>query len=223
MSFEAVNITARRLADQSTPAKLSDGRRVASQFFGQSSFLRHSIVSQFSAVICPHPEQLELYASLGCGFQTGAGTILNALRPAVSDSVLIFGTGTVGIAAIMASRFLGVQQIIAVDIVNSKLELAKSFGATHIINSKESADIVRDIHTITDGGVKYAIECTGASAVIERLLDCVICGGTAAIVGSPRPDFILKVDPEKLLHENKSLRGICQGDSVAKNVRESIY
>ncbi|KAH8892174.1 NAD(P)-binding protein [Thozetella sp. PMI_491] len=215
-NFEALNITGRRLADQTTPARLSDGREVISQFFGQSSFLRHSVVSQHSVTACPYPDSLATYAALGCGFQTGAGTVLNALKPSKDDSLLIFGAGTVGLASIMAAKYLGLHQIIAVDIVDEKLAFARDLGATDTINSKNVPDIAAEIRRISGGGARFALECTGVSAVIESLLDCVCCGGTAVVVGSPRPDFILKVDPEKLLHENKTLRGICQGDSVAK-------
>ena len=218
-NFEPLNISGRRL-DKSTSAKLLDGRELESQFFGQSSFLRHSIVSQYSVVPCPYPKDLALYAALGCGFQTGAGTILNSLKPAVSDSLVIFGAGTVGLAAIMAAKFLGLDQIIAVDILDDKLILAKELGATYTINSQGVADISRQIQQLTGGGARFAVECTGVSAVIDRLLDCVSAGGTAVLVGSPRPEFVLKLNPEKLLHESKTLRGICQGSSIARKVNK---
>lgn len=215
--FEALNITAKRL-DGSTTARLPDGRQVAGQFFGQSSFLRMSVVSQHSVVPCAYPEHLAWYAALGCGFQTGAGTILNALQPSVDDSVLIFGAGTVGVAAIMAAKHKGIRQIIAVDLLDEKLALARRLGATHTVHSGTVADVAQEIVAITGGGARFAVDCTGASAVLDLMLDCVCCGGTAAVVGSPKPDFVLRINPEKLLHENKTLRGICQGDSVAQKV-----
>ena len=191
---------------------------MVTQFFGQSSFLKLSVVSQYSVVPCPYPDDLELYAALGCGFQTGAGTILNGLRPSRDDAIVIFGAGTVGLAAVMAAKVLDLHQIIVVDILASKLELAKDLGATHVIDSTKVSDIARECQEITGGGAQFVLECTGVSAVIDKILDCACCGGTAAIIGSPKPDFVLGIDPEKLLHENKTLRGICQGDSVAKTV-----
>lgn len=213
-SFEALNITGQRLS-----AKLSDERPVTNQFFGQSSFLKHSIVSQHSVIPCPDPSHLSIYAALGCGFQTGAGTILNSLKPSKEDSVLIIGAGTVGIAAIMAAKFLGLRQIVAVDVVESKLEKARELGATHTLNSANAADITSAIHGITSGGAKFVIECTGIPAVIEKILDYACCGGTAAIVGCPNPNFFLRIDTMKMLHENKTLKGICQGDSISTKVR----
>jgi Zn-dependent alcohol dehydrogenase len=222
-NFETLNITGTRL-DKTLPATLADGRPVVSQFFGQSSFLRHSVVSQHSVVLNPYPDDLALYAALGCGFQTGAGTVLNALKPSPNDSILIFGAGTVGLAAIMGAKYLNVAQIIVVDVVKEKLELAKELGATHAVNSSGIADIAAEVRKLTAGGsgVRFAVDCTGVSAVLDSLLDCVCCGGTAGIVGSPKPDFVLKIDPEKMLHENKTLRGTCQGDSVPKKVSRSL-
>lgn len=218
-NFEALNLTARRL-DGSTSARLRDGRRLASQFFGQSSFLKLAVVSQYSVVPCPYPNDLALYAALGCGFQTGAGTILNALRPGLQDSLLIFGVGTVGLAAIMAAKFRGISQIIAVDIVQSKLDTARKYGATHVINSIETGDVASEVRNLTAGGVRFAVDCTGASPVLDTLLSCVCCGGTAAIVGSPKPGYVFSFNPEDLLHNNQTIRGICQGDSVAQKVSE---
>ncbi|KAI9371910.1 chaperonin 10-like protein [Aspergillus egyptiacus] len=214
-NFETLNISAKRL-DQTTPAKLPDGREIDTQFFGQSSFLRYSIVSQYSVVLCPCPDDLAVYAALGCGFQTGAGTIMNALKPSVDDPLVIIGAGTVGIAAVMAAKVLGLRQVIAVDILDDKLALARELGATHTINSRNVKDLAQEIHDLTDGGARFAVECTGVSAVLETLLDCVCSGGTAVVVGSPNPDFVLHLDPEKMLHESKTLRGVCQGDSIAK-------
>ncbi|OIW30444.1 NAD(P)-binding protein [Coniochaeta ligniaria NRRL 30616] len=213
-NFEILNCGAKRL-DGSVTGRLADGRRLVGQFFGQSSFLKHSIVSQHSVVPCPYPEDLALYSALGCGFQTGAGTVLNSLRPSAGNSVVVFGVGTVGMSAIMGAKYLGVRQIIAVDVAESKLELARELGATHVLNSRKVADMVKEIRDICPGGVRFAIECAGIDVLMEQMLDCVCCGGIAAVVGVPKPDFVLKVDPMRLLHENKTLKGICQGDSVA--------
>lgn len=217
-SFETLNITGTRLGDRSKAAVLPDGRRVVSQFFGQSSFLKHSIVSQYSVVPCPYPEDLATYSALGCGLQTGAGTVLSSLKPSANDSLLVTGVGTVGLAAIMAAKYLGLRQIIAVDIVDKKLDLAKALGATHVLNSAAVSDIAAEVQKISDGGANFAIECTGVSALMQKLLDCVCCGGTAVVVGVPRPDFVLHVDPMRLLHENKTLKGVCQGDSISQKV-----
>ncbi|KAF4912523.1 Aryl-alcohol dehydrogenase [Colletotrichum fructicola] len=202
-------------SDKSTPGRLADGRSVRSQFFGHSSFCKMSVVNGQSVVRCPESAaaSMEVYAPLGCGLQTGAGTVLNMIKPKKTDSIVVFGLGSVGLAALMAAKYLEVGQIIAIDIVPGRLELAKELGATHIFNSKESSDIVRDIQKATDGGPMYAIDCTGVLKVIEDMIACVRPLGTAVLVGVPPPAADIKIDAQAFLLANKRLIGVIEGDS----------
>lgn len=120
----------------------------------------------------------------------------------------------------MAAKFLGLRQIVAVDLADEKLAMAEELGATHTLNSSRLSNISAAICDITQGGAKYAVDCTGATSVLENILDCVHSGGTAVIVGVPRPEFRLSIDPVRFLHDNKTLRGICQGDSVSSEVTQ---
>lgn len=153
VNFEALNLGARRLTDNTTSARLLDGRRLVSQFFGQSSFIHHSVVSKYSVIPCPHPEDLAVYSALGCGFQTGAGTVLNSLQPTADDSLVVFGAGTVGITAIMAAKYLGLRQIIAIDQIEERLTISRELGATHTINTQDIPDFIREIHSIQVAGL----------------------------------------------------------------------
>ena len=103
---------------------------------------------------------LALLGPLGCGIQTGSGTVLNVLKPEFGTFIAIFGCGAVGISAIMAAKLTGCKNIIAVDIHENRLALAKELGATHVINSKEQ-NVVEEIQLITIGGSHYAVETTG--------------------------------------------------------------
>ncbi|KAH0429152.1 alcohol dehydrogenase [Colletotrichum camelliae] len=201
--------------DKTTPARLTDGRPVRSQFFGHSSFCKMSVVNGQSVVRCPESAaaNMEVYAPLGCGLQTGAGTVLNMIKPKKTDSIVVFGLGSVGLAALMAAKYLEVGQIIAIDIVPGRLELAKELGATHTFNSKESSDIVRDVQKATDGGPMYAIDCTGVLKVIEDMIACVRPLGTAVLVGVPPPAADIKIDAQAFLLANKRLIGVIEGDS----------
>jgi Zn-dependent alcohol dehydrogenase len=147
-----VNHNAVRVGDRSTPGKLEDGRAVRSQYFGQSSFSKMSIVNEKCVAKCPYPENLDIYAPIGCGFQTGAGTVLNVLKPTKEDSIVIFGLRSVGLAALMAATYMGAGRIIVADIVAEKLEMAKELGATDVINSKETPEVVKAIKKLTNGG-----------------------------------------------------------------------
>ncbi|KXH41607.1 AreB protein [Colletotrichum salicis] len=212
-----ININSVRVGDRSTPARLaSDGRAVRSQFFGQSSFCKMSVVNERSVVRCPPSaiEHMGVYAPLGCGLQTGAGTVMNVVKPGKEDSIIIFGLGSVGLAALMAARYLETGQIIAVDIVPERLELAKELGATHTINSRESGDIVQKIKKMSNGGPTFAVECTGILKVIEDMIACIGPLGLAVQVGVPPPGAAIKLDAQEFLIGNKRYVGIIEGDAV---------
>lgn len=169
---------------------------------------------------CPYPESLSYFAPLGCGFQTGAGTLLNVLKPDKSKTVVIFGVGSVGIAALMGAAYLGVKQLIAVDIVDEKLALAKEFGATDTVNPKKNGQetVEATIKRLTDGGADYAIDCTGRIPVIESLFGCLAPRGTATTVGVPPPNSVVRIEPQTFLLENKSYIGVVEGGSNPQKV-----
>lgn len=211
----AVNHNAVRLTDRSTPARTMDGQSVRSQYFGHSSFAKMSMVNEKCVVQFDHPDQMSIYAPIGCGFQTGAGTVLNVLKPTPDDSLVIFGLGSVGLTALMAAKYIGVGQIIAVDIVQEKLQMAKELGATHTINSKEHDNVVKAIKEVSNSGAgaTVAVDCTGVLRVIEDMVACLAPQGTAAVVGVPPPDTQISIDPLTFLLDNKKLIGVIEGDS----------
>lgn len=114
---------------------------------------------------------LHWVAPLSCGFLTGYGTVVNGLKPKTASSIVIFGTGAVGLSALMATKIEGYTTIIAFDIHDSRLELAKELGATHMINSLKE-DVVERVREITNGmGVHYSVDTTGVSAVMKAGVD----------------------------------------------------
>lgn len=165
-----------------TTAYSRNGQPINGHFFGQSSFATHSIVTADALVKVPADVPLDLLGPLACGLGTGAGAVLNEARPRLGDSVLIVGVGAVGLAAIMAARNSGVTTIIAADLHENRLEMAKEFGATHVINSG-STDLVAGVKAITGSTVDYAFDCTGVIKVIEQLADTVGMLGTLVLIG----------------------------------------
>lgn len=159
-----------------------DGQPLNGHFFGQSSFATYSIASADALVKVADDAPLELLGPLACGLATGAGAVLNEARPRLGDSVLIVGVGAVGLTAIMAARNSGVTKIIAADVHDNRLELAREFGATHTINSR-STDLVESVRKITGSTVDFAFDCTGVIAVIETLAQTVGMLGTLVLVG----------------------------------------
>lgn len=165
-----------------TSAYSRNGKPINGHFFGQSSFATHSIVSADAVVKVPDDVPLELLGPLACGLATGAGAVLNEARPKLGDSILVVGVGAVGLAAIMAARNSGVTKIIAADVHDSRLEMARDFGATDTINSRNS-DLVKEVEKITGSTVDYAFDCTGVIAVIETMAQTVGMLGTIVLIG----------------------------------------
>ena len=195
--------------------RLSQNGQELSSFFGQSSFATYSVVNQSSMIKVEDPDiDLALVGPLGCGIQTGAGAVLNRLRPKFGSSLAVFGCGTVGMSAIMAARIAGCQTIIAVGGNPASLELARELGATHTINRKETEDIVAAIKDLTHGGVHYAIDTTGVGDFVRKALASCRFMGTAVVLGATG-DLTINVQAE-LMGDAKSLIGIVEGDAVSK-------
>lgn len=165
-----------------TTAYSRNGKPINGHFFGQSSFATHASVTADALVKVPDEVPLELLGPLACGLGTGAGAVLNEARPRLGDSVLVVGVGAVGLAAIMAARNSGVTRIIAADLHDNRLELARDFGATHTINTR-STDVVEGVRAITGSTVDFAFDCTGVIPVIESIARTVGMLGTLVLVG----------------------------------------
>lgn len=184
-----------------------------SNFFGQSSFSNYAIVHEKNAVKVDPEVDIALLGPLGCGIQTGAGTVLNRLKPEFSSSIAIFGSGAVGLSAIMAAKIANCKNIIAVDVHDSRLEMARELGATHTFNGKRD-NVVEEINAITGGGAHYAVETSGVPVVVKQCLNSLRPLGTAAIVGVT-PEMKIDVHND-LMAEGKTMVGVIEGDSVPR-------
>ncbi len=194
---------------------MRDGRLepVHDHFFGQSSFGTYALANERTVVKVPKDLPLERLGPLGCGIQTGAGSIMNALKIGAGASFAAFGSGSVGLSAVMAARIVGATTIIAVDVVASRLALAKELGATHTVNAAD-ADPVSEIGGITNGGVDFTLESTGCPEVVRQAIDVLGTRGTCGIVGAAPIGTTASFDMGGLMSPGKSIRGIIQGDSV---------
>jgi Zn-dependent alcohol dehydrogenase len=176
-----------------------------SNFFGQSSFARLTVVYRSSLVKVRSDTDLALFAPLGCGLQTGAGAILNTLDVQVGKTVAIFGVGSVGMSAVMAAKIRGAKEIIAIDLQQSRLDLAKSLGATSTILGND-ADIILKIKRISPpNGVHYGLDCSGAPAVIETMINCLGSRGRATSVGAPavsRSKTLIQIPSPRAIADN---------------------
>lgn len=184
---------------------------LSGHFFGQSSFATHSIVLADALVPAPDDVPLELLGPLACGLGTGAGAVLNEARPEPGSSLVVFGVGAVGLAAIMAARSTAATTIIAVDLHDSRLELATRYGATHTINSS-GADVPAEVRRITGDAADYAFECTGVIPVVEQAAECVGMLGTLVLIGGAPAQARFSLDHLRTLW-GKRVIGVLGGGS----------
>ncbi|WP_280416710.1 NAD(P)-dependent alcohol dehydrogenase [Nocardia carnea] len=197
--------------DGSITLRDKDEKAVHGNFFGQSSFSTYVIASARDVVVLPDDAPLDIAGPLGCGIQTGAGSVLNSLGVSAGSVVAVSGTGSVGLAAVMAAKVAGATTIIAIDVVSERLEVAKSLGATHVINGNEE-DIAARILQLTGDGVPYAVDTTGVASVIATLIRATALGGKIALVGVAKPGSA--VDLDLISAAGKTVIGVYQGDSV---------
>lgn len=198
--------------DGSCPYHDEEGQPLGGFFFGQSSFGTYSLTSENNVVKVPEDVPLELLGPMGCGLQTGAGTVLNALQPQAGDSIAVFGVGPVGLAAIMAAKAAGCATIIAVDIHDNRLAFAETVGATDTINSKlhEIPAFIRE--NILPDGVQFAVDTTGRNEVINQAVTSLRARGKCALV-AVSASARLEVD-NAAMFSGKSIEYVLEGDSV---------
>lgn len=190
----------------------ANGKVVHGHFFAQSSFGTYAIARERNTVKVNKEAPLWLLGPLGCGVQTGAGAVINSLAPKAGSTIAVFGAGTVGLSAVMAARLCGCATIVAVDPVASRRELAMELGATHTIDPK-AEDPVKAIQALTQGGVKYSLECTGLPAVVRQAVESLTLTGVCGVMGVSRLGTVMELDMNSILF-GRAVRGIIEGDSV---------
>lgn len=204
--------------DGSQTMRRKDGSPLYGSFFGQSSFSSRAVVNMRCMVKVDSQAPLHLYASLGCGMQTGAGGIMNALDVQSGATVAVFGTGAVGLAAVMAAKVRGAGIIIGVDTNAGRLELAKELGATHVVNSS-GVELVGKIEAACQSqGLMYGVDTTGVPRVIEHMVHCLGPLGKALTLDTPPPESKVQIDVLSHLVKGRQYIGCNQGNSVANQV-----
>ncbi|MFT4307560.1 MAG: NAD(P)-dependent alcohol dehydrogenase [Microbacterium sp.] len=204
-----LNIGLGSRSDGSTPLHRA-GQRLGAHFFGQSSFAEYAIADRRSVVKIDADIDPQLLAPLGCGVLTGVGSIWNVLDPGRDDTVAVFGTGAVGLSAVIAAALRGVRTLIAVDVVPARLELARELGATAVFDGRDE-DLVDAIREATGGtGLDRAFDTTGNPGVGRAALDALGTNGTLAVCGAPPPGTEIPVDIQGVL-TGKTLTGVTMG------------
>jgi aryl-alcohol dehydrogenase len=209
--FEA-NFGGARLDGSSGLRHNGAGADVHGHFFGQSSFATYSLATERNVVKVPRDLPLELLGPLGCGLQTGAGAVLNSLSVPAGASLAVFGSGAVGLAAIMAAKVAGAHPVVAVDVNPARLELARELGASHVLDPR-AVDLRDALAAIVPGGLDFVLEITARPEMLKTAVDVLAPLGTAALIGGAPQGTEAPIDMNNLLF-GRTVRGIIQGDSI---------
>ena len=200
-----------RRADGSAPMRRPDSTPVYSCFFQQSSFATFALAPAKDVIKIRRDAPIDMLGPLGCGLQTGAGAVLNVMRPREGQSLVVFGVGGVGLAGLTAGKIAGCDPIIAVDRLPDRLTLARELGATHTLESK-GAETLAEIRRITGGGAHFALETSAVPAVFRLAVDALRGLGTCVLVGSARAGTEVSFEMP-WLQGGRTVRGVIQGDS----------
>ncbi|MFD9407350.1 NAD(P)-dependent alcohol dehydrogenase [Streptomyces sp. NPDC059989] len=212
-SFLGVNLMGGR-RDGSTAYRDAAGEELRGHFFGQSSFSTEAVVHERSVVRIPDDcadVPLEILGPMGCGLQTGAGTVLNSLKPSAGSSIVVIGAGAVGLAAVMAAGIVSAGLIVAVDLHDSRLELARELGATHTFRA-DSPSLIEDVIALTGQGVDFVVDAVGLPQTVRTAVAVLGIGGTAAVVGSAGAGQEASLGISQLF--GRTVKGVVEGDCV---------
>ncbi|WP_018501779.1 NAD(P)-dependent alcohol dehydrogenase [Parafrankia discariae] len=204
-TFLVRNMFGRR-ADGSTGARDAAGNAISSRWFGQSSFATHCLATERNAVPVDRDLPLAKLGPLGCGMLTGAGSVLVGMKVTAGASFVVFGAGAVGMAAILAARTVGASPIVAVDLHQHRLELARELGATHALDGTDP-DLVPRIRDLTDGGADFSFDTTANVESIANAVAVLRMAGHCGLVGvQSRP---VTLGPMALV--GRTVSGILEG------------
>jgi Zn-dependent alcohol dehydrogenase len=204
---------------------VGDASEIAGKFFGQSSFANYSVVKQNSVVnvtdLVKSKRELQVFAPLGCGLQTGAGTVVNVAKASGKDCIVVVGLGGVGLSAIMAANISGCKIIVGVDRVSSRMETAKSLGATHVVDSSRLPDgktVIEAVQSICEGvGPSITIDTTGVPVLVKAAIEMTRKGGKIIQVGSTPPDFQVELPAFLFMNSGKAYMGAIEGNSISSD------
>lgn len=192
--------------------RLHDAEGAVHHHLGCSAFASHAVVSRRSLVRIDADLPLHEAALFGCAVLTGVGAVVNTAAVKAGQTVAVIGLGGVGLAAVLGAVAAGAAQVIAVDLSDDKLTLARELGATAVV--KAGADAVDHVRTLTNGGCDVVLEMAGSVRALESAVAMTRRGGTTVTAGLPPPDAALPVNVVALVGEERTLKGSYIGTCV---------
>jgi alcohol dehydrogenase len=193
--------------------RIHAGAEIINHHLGCSAFADHAVVSRRSLVKVDKDLKLDEAALFGCAVLTGVGAVVNTAGVKPGQTVAVIGLGGVGLASVLGAVASGASQIIAVDLRQDKLDLAKELGATVVVDGR-APDAVEQVRALTKGGVDFAFELAGSLRALENALKMTRRGGTTVTAGLPPPTAALAVNVVSLVAEERTLKGSYIGTCV---------
>jgi S-(hydroxymethyl)glutathione dehydrogenase/alcohol dehydrogenase len=181
------------------------------QFLNLSSFAEMMLIHEHACVAIRKDMPLDRAALIGCSVTTGVGAVIQTSNVRAGDTVAVIGCGGVGLAAINGAAIAGAGRIIAIDMIGSKLNLAKHFGATDVINASEG-DPVKQVMDMTSGGVHHSFEAIGLKTTTEQAFRMLRRGGTANVIGMIPVGTMIELHGPDFLQE-KRIQGSLMGSN----------
>jgi S-(hydroxymethyl)glutathione dehydrogenase/alcohol dehydrogenase len=194
--------------------RFSQGGNPIFGFAGAGTFAEYTTMPAEGAVKIDDDIPFEIASLIGCGVTTGVGAAINTAKVSPGSSVVVFGCGGVGIAAIQGARIAGAAEIVAVDLVDSKLDTAKRFGATHSCKPDELDELKA---SLTGDGFDYAFEAIGLPVTIRAAFDAVRRGGTACIIGVGSMDKEVSFNAFEIFYAEKNFKGSYYGSADVRS------
>lgn len=192
--------------------RLHDAAQDLHHHLGCSAFAEKAVVSRRSLVRVPDDLPFEHAALFGCAVLTGVGAVMNTAAVRPGQSVVVVGLGGVGLASVLGALAAGASPVVAVDLSEDKLALARSFGDVRAVNAAD-ADAVDRVRALTGGGADVALEMAGSARALDAAWRMTRRGGTTVTAGLPPPDATLPVNIVQLVAEARSLKGSYIGDA----------
>ncbi|NBC23852.1 MAG: zinc-binding dehydrogenase [Gammaproteobacteria bacterium] len=183
-------------------SRLSDAGKPLTQFANLGSFAEQMLVHEHAVAKIREDMPLDRAALIGCCVTTGVGAVIHTARVEPGSTVAVIGCGGVGLSAVNGAAIAGASRVIAVDMVPSKLELARKFGATDVVNAKDT-DAVEAVKELTGGGAHYTFEAIGLKATAEQAFGMLRNGGTATVMGMIPPGDMVSLHGVDFLFEKK--------------------
>ncbi len=191
----------------------AEGGTTLGHMLSAATMAEYVVVKEAGVIGFPEGVPFEVAAITGCAVMTGVGAVLNTAQTAPGSTAAVIGCGGVGLSALLGCRLAGCYPIIAVDVIDSKLDFARELGATHTVNSSKE-DAVERLRELTNGGPQYVFDSVGAEVTVRQALEAAHSYGTATIVGMHSAIQNVSIPLGALVFPNKRLLGSFVGSSV---------